>query len=286
MTTYSQPKMSRTAFIGPDQTCQDILADPTRWVGVAQKVKQDWATCLGELQVFEETLEKEKIKRLRLNKLVSRVGDLLILVLNAFAGAALAVPLFIDGDPPQGLTITLNAITFVLSLGIWTRLQKLAYRHLILAEDIKRLIEVCRTIRAKLRDTMEDGRITQSERALIRDMIGQIHQNSEEISTFDAVLNILKGENTTASSEGRLFGNTKSYNNSFKGINEILNRIGRTQQEISVKLPHVVREYKDTQLQAQMYSSGAGMVVPPHPHVKRDNAVIVSLQPPQQGIQV
>ena len=55
------------------QVCQDILADPNRWIGVAQKVRKDWERCLSELQVFEELLEKDRIKRIKWAKSLTRL---------------------------------------------------------------------------------------------------------------------------------------------------------------------------------------------------------------------
>ena len=251
-----------------DQACQDILADPNRWIGVAQKVRKDWERCLGELQVFEELLDQDRLKRIRWAKSFRIFGFCLTTVQNTIAGVAAIIP-FLKTNIPDPVAYGFSIATFVLSLTLWTRLGERSNKYLVLASDNANLMQLCKTIRQKLKEIMKDGKISESERSMIRDMMGQMHQRSEEIGSMDLIMKIIGDNSTSNVNKVRIFGNdrsNKNYNDAFQGVSDIIDEIGRSHQEINSRIPYIIREYKDVQLQSQIHSAGHVTISQRLPH--------------------
>lgn len=240
-----------------DQACQDILADPNRWLGVAQKVKKDWERCLNELQVFEELLDQDRLKRIRWAKSFRIFGFCLTTVQNVIAGVSAIIP-FLKTNIPDPVAYGFSIVTFALSLTLWTRLGERSNKYLVLASDNANLMQLCKTIRQRLKDIMKDGKISESERSMIRDMMGQMHQRSEEIGSMDLIMKIIGDNSSTANTnKGKFFGRSnKNYNEAFQGVSDIIEEIGRSHEEINSRIPYIIREYKDVQLQSQIHSAG------------------------------
>lgn len=254
-----------------DPTCQQIMQDQSRWVGVAQAVRQDWNRCFQELQNFENLLEEDRIRRYRWHKWFKYSSYFLTVFMNVISGAAALVPM-LNYDMHPAVGYTLSTITFIASFGAWTGLGNRSEKFLGQAKDNAQLREFCKTIRLRLREVMEDGKITSQERALIRDMMGQMHKRSQEVGSMDLIVKILGGGSFTSQA------NAKNYQIAFDGISQVINDIGRTQKVMEVKAPEALREYQDVQLQAQIHSNGIQV---PHltPHAR-----IVTLQHPGSKI--
>lgn len=238
-----------------DPTCQQILADQNRWINVADKIREDWSRCLEELVHLEKLLEEDKKNRIIWSQRLKVIGFLLYLFLNFITGVVALIPLS-KYTLPNYVTSILNIISFLFSLSMWGQLNARSHEYLTLAKDSERLSEMCKNIREKLREVIKDGRISETERSLIRDMIGQMHKRSEEIGSLDLMMKIL-GSSTNETSSFKLFSPDKSnFKSSYEGINDILNEIKTSQKEITARIPNVIREYRDVQLQAQIHSSG------------------------------
>lgn len=244
-----------------DTTCQQILADPNRWIHVADKIREDWSRCLEELIRFEELLEEDKKNRIRWARRLKFIGFFLNGTLNIVTGLPLLIPMSKYTIPVYVGTI-LNTISFIFSISMWGQLSARSHEYLTLAKDTERLSMMCKNIRQKLKEVISDGRITEKERSLIRDMMGQMHKRSEEIGSLDLLMNIL-GANDNDASSFKFFAPDKSnYKTSFEGIDDILNEIKTSQKEITARIPAVIREYRDLQLQAQIHSSGIPQRLP------------------------
>lgn len=238
-----------------DPTCQQILADPNRWINVADKIREDWSRCLEELVHLEKLLEEDKKNRIIWASRLKVIGFLLYLFLNFITGVVALVPLS-KYTLPTYVTFILNVISFLFSLSMWGQLNARSHEYLTLAKDSERLSEMCKNIREKLREVIKDGRISETERSLIRDMMGQMHKRSEEIGSLDLMMKIL-GSSANDASSFKLFNPDKTnFKTSCEGINDILNEIKTSQKEITARIPNVIREYRDIQLQAQIHSSG------------------------------
>jgi hypothetical protein len=251
-----------------DLSCQDLLDNPDRWKGVAKKVRSDWERCLRELQTFEDLLEKDRLKRLRWAKAFRIFGFCLTTFQNTIAGIAAAIP-FMKTSVPDGVAYGFSVATFVLSLTLWTRLGERSKKYLVLATDNEKLVQMCKTIRRRLKEIMADGRITASERDMIRDMMGQMHKSSEEIGSMDLLMKILGGTNDTSASPNRIFGNSQNYRDAHQGISDIIDQIGRSQQEIMSGASNVVREYQRSLGPGPQIGGGTQILFgPPGPSIR------------------
>lgn len=243
-----------------DLTCQQLQQNPERWQGVAQKIHEEWSRCLHEIQIFEELLEQDEIRRMKYARWFKFGGIVIMGLQNIVATASAAVP-FTNISLPDHVPTVLAGLTWAFSLALWSRLGETSNRYLSVAEDSKRLKLMCRNIRKNLKDIMSDGKITEKERNLIRDMMGQMHRRSEEIGSMNLFMNILGGVENK-SQRIKLFGSSdKSYQDAFEGISDIIDEIGKAQQTIKVKAPEIVREYEDSKLQVQIHSNAIPGVV-------------------------
>lgn len=232
-----------------DMACQDILQDESRWIQVASRTKNEWARCLQELQNFEELLEKDRLRRIRWAKYFKIVGFTLTIVQNIFAAAAALIPLSKYGTS-DGLNYTLSFITFIMSLTLWSRLEKQSNKYLVLANDNVTLTKMCEHIRKVLKDIISDGKITSQERNMLRDMIGQMNRKSEEVGTMDLFMKLFgPGEHKSG-----FLNDQANYNDAYKGLSNIVDQITSSQKEINMKLPHVIKEFEDVQIQRQIHS--------------------------------
>lgn len=261
-----------------DLSCQQLLADPERWRNVASRIRDDWARCFAELQNLEKLLEEDKITRIKWARRLKIFGFLLSGFQNLIAGITALLPLSKIQYPEYTIYI-LSGFTFVLSLSLWTQLNSRSYHCLTLAKDAQKLSLLCKNVRQILRDAISDGRITEQERSLIRDMIGQMHQRAEEIGSLSLILKLFADNDSSMSTSPKLFApNRNNYQNAYEGMSHILEEIKNSQKEISARLPHIVKEYKDSQIQCQIHSSALPQVIVPTddiPIIGRNKSLVV-----------
>lgn len=243
-----------------DPTCQQILEDSNRWINVADKIKEDWKRCLEELLNLEKLLEEDKKTRVIWSKRLKFAGWALGIILSLITGINALYPLS-KFTLPSYVPQILNIISLLLSLSTLSQLNARAHEYLTLAKDSEKLNQMCKNIRMKLKEVIKDGRITETERALIRDMMGEMHKRSEEIGSLDLLMNILGNGDSDSSSFKFFSPDNSNYKTSFDGINSILQDIKISQKEMTSKIPQIIREYRDMQLQGQIHS-GANPMIP------------------------
>ena len=233
-------------------SCQDLLIDSSRWREVTLRVREDWRRCLAEVQGLEEAIKIDRTRRQDWARHLRRASFVLITIQNIVACATAAFPFFrwnISIYVTYGMTI----LTFLLSLTFWSRLGERSHKYLVLAKDLERIEILCDRVRKKLREVIDDGKITEQERCLIRDMIGEIHKKAEEISSMDLLLAIL-GESYDQTSLSK--GYKKDLNISIASLRDVIDEVSKTRTILNAKVPHVVHEYLNVQIQSQIHAAG------------------------------
>ncbi len=231
-------------------SCQDILKDNKHWTEVAIKIKEDWRRCLDEVQCLETKISEDRQRRKLWAWRLRTGGFFLMGFQNIIAGATAMFPFFRWGIP-VGVTYGMSIFTFILSLTFWSHLGERSKKYLIEAKDLERVESLCAVVRRKLKETIADGRISEKERELIRSMIGEIHKKAEEISSMGLLINIL-GDTPYDTFDHPEKKN--DYHKAVSSIRDIIGEVSRTHDVIESKIPHVVREYRDAQLQLQIHS--------------------------------
>lgn len=282
--------MSSAPIVIPQQTvrtsrlenvsCQQLQGDSTLWVGVAEKIHTIWSRCLHETQALEESIEKDANKRANYAKYFEIFGYIMIGSLNALASLSFVLP-FIKYDIPTYVPSIIQGATLVITGMLWARPDKKNMEYLTIAGDLTKLKEMCRKIRRTLREVISDGKITNKELFILKDMIGQIHSKSGEIGSMSMVMNLYGGPQGGK----KLFGKgQKEYQAAFEGVNDIIEEIGRSQQEIKATVPHIVREIQDSQLQVQIHSAANPHVAQREP--ARSSAHMSVFDPDSGAVQV
>lgn len=242
-----------------DFTCQQLLDDPNRWIHIADKIKADWSRCLQELLNLEKLLEEDKKRRISWSKRLKIAGWGLGILLSFITGINALYPLSRYNFPSYVPQI-LNVVSLLLSLSTLSQLNARSHQYLTLAKDSERLNQMCKNIRLKLKEVIKDGRITEAERSEIRDMIGEMHKRSEELGSLDLFMKILGGDNSESSSFKFFSPDNSNYKSSLEGINGILQDIKTSQKEMTSRIPHIIKEYRDVQLQPPIHSIGEHLV--------------------------
>lgn len=145
-------------------------------------------TCRSRLMQLDARLETLKLRKKKLSVVYGLIAKLWIGLQNLLTGITSIISF---AYPDQTTMKILTVISFVLSMALWSQMDKKAQEYLNSTNDIDRAQKCSQNVRNSLDNICEDGIIDQSERDQIMRLNGQLTDMSNELSTFSILIKII-----------------------------------------------------------------------------------------------